>query len=139
MLRAMRPGWLLPSALALCLLVQLASGRTADAEQTFTVNIPPTGEDGTCSTIFNPLTGQDCTLREAINAANANPGFDRIEFGGFGVGTHTITGSELPAITYAVTIDATGSGFRPAVTQSGLPSDADGLTIANGVGGVVIK
>ena len=47
-----------------------------------------------------------CTLREAINAANANPGADVINFNIPGAGVHTITpGSALTAIGDAVTID----------------------------------
>jgi len=47
-----------------------------------------------------------CTLREAIDAANANPGPDVINFNIPGAGVHTITpGSDLTAIGDAVTID----------------------------------
>ena len=47
-----------------------------------------------------------CSLRAAIESANANPGADTIVFNIAGAGVHTITPlSELPAITEAVTID----------------------------------
>ena len=49
-----------------------------------------------------------CSLREAMTAANANPGADTIEFDIPGTGVHTIApGSGLPSITEAVTIDGT--------------------------------
>ncbi len=59
---------------------------------------------------FDPGNGicdaAGCTLREAINTANANPGADTIEFNIPGAGLHTITPtSALPTITEAVTID----------------------------------
>ena len=47
-----------------------------------------------------------CTLREAITAANGNPGADIINFNIPGAGVHTITPtSPLPTIIEAVTID----------------------------------
>src|SRR3954462_7280292 len=49
--------------------------------------------------------GPDCTLRQAINAANAAPGADVIRFA-IGSGAQTIVPtSPLPTITDAVTID----------------------------------
>ena len=141
MLRMPRGGWQPLSLIALALLVQLAAGRTADAAVTYTVNYGVDHAPNACQPI-NLMPFRDCTLREAILAANASAGFDRIEFDAFGVGTHTVNSEgqgELPAITETVTIDATGSGFRPAITQTGLGSTADGLRIANGVNGVAIK
>src|SRR5262245_8777850 len=47
-----------------------------------------------------------CTLREAITAANTNPGADTIVFNIPGGGVHTISPtSSLPEITESVTID----------------------------------
>jgi CSLREA domain-containing protein len=70
----------------------------------------------------------DCSLREAIAAANATPGQDFIGFS-IGSGTQTIAlDSSLPALTDLVTIDATTQpGF------SGLP-----LIELDGAGGGVI-
>src|SRR5262245_60633998 len=55
--------------------------------------------DGVCAS-------PGCTLREAITAANANPGPDIINFNIPSAGVHTITPTtKLPTITEAVTID----------------------------------
>jgi CSLREA domain-containing protein len=74
---------------------------------TFTVNTTADHDDGTCN-------AADCTLREAINAANANSGADTINFAipasdpGCSGGVCTITlGSILPNINDDVTIDGT--------------------------------
>ncbi len=53
-------------------------------------------DDGSCSF-------QDCTLREAVNAANANADQDYIEFAGGLIGPITLQ-SELPAVTQKVQI-----------------------------------
>ena len=50
--------------------------------------------------------GATCTLRQAINAANANPGPDEITFAIQGAGLHTITlTSSLPTVTEALIVD----------------------------------
>ena len=80
--------------------------------QTFTVNSTADPGDGTCD-------GTECTLREAIVAANAVPGTpDTIEFAIPPVGSLaeiTIAGGfgGLPTITDAVTIDGTTQGTGP--------------------------
>jgi CSLREA domain-containing protein len=69
------------------------------AAGTFTVNNILDPGNGTCDAIA-------CTLREAITAANANPGADLINFNIPGAGVKTIAPtSALPIITEAVTID----------------------------------
>lgn len=72
---------------------------------TFTVT--STGDDSAvapavgCATVL-----PDCTLRSAIEAANAQAGADTIDFNIAGGGVHTITpGSALPDIAEQVTID----------------------------------
>jgi CSLREA domain-containing protein len=61
-------------------------------------------DDGVCD-------GDHCTLREAIHAANANPGRDTIRFAIPGAGPHTIRpNSALPALTDPVTIDGYTQG-----------------------------
>ncbi|MCB9450499.1 MAG: CSLREA domain-containing protein [Anaerolineaceae bacterium] len=72
----------------------------AQAVQTYTVNSTADPGDGTCD-----IT--ECTLREAITAANANTGFtDTIAFSIPGVGPHTIQPtSALPIITSPVIIN----------------------------------
>lgn len=76
----------------------------------------------------------DCTLREAIAAANGNPGSDTIAFA-IGIGQKTIqVGSMLPVITDPVVIDGTTQpGFfgSPIVEISGsgcVAGGGDGLT-----------
>src|SRR5437764_1883731 len=70
---------------------------------TFTVNTADDHNDGVCN-------AADCTLREAINAANAG---DTISFNIPGSGVHTINlTSGLPILNKTVTIDgATQPGF----------------------------
>jgi titin len=83
----------------------------------------------------NPLQkGNQCTLRAAIQQANATAGADTITFS-VGSGAQTISpGSALPATTEAVTIDGTtqpGFAGTPLITLSGLSAgSASGLTLA---------
>jgi CSLREA domain-containing protein len=129
-----KPVWRTKSAIAAVLpirlnvdalndLVLLKSGQSAPtlamtmAVMTFTVNSTADDDDGDC----NGASG-DCTLREAINAANANSGLDTIEFN-IGAGTPTITlASSLPTITNPVTINGnTGGATRVEVIGNGPP------------------
>jgi len=135
-------------ALALLLLTALASavvllaGPGAEASPTtYTVNSTADPGDGTCD-------GTECTLREAIAAANANAGTDTIEFDITGAGPHTISpGSALPTITDPVTIDGTSEpdfAGTPIVELDGSAAgaDVDGLRITAGnstVRGLVIN
>ena len=83
---------------------------------TFTVNSAADPGDGVCS-------ASECTLREAISAANAGPGTDTINFdpGVFSPGTITPT-TPLPPLTHAgITID--GSGTSVTLDGSLLNSD----------------
>ena len=105
---------------------------------TFTVNsIQDTGDttpDGTCDT---------CTLREAIQEANANnndPTVDVINFDIPGVGLHTITpGLLLPDITERVTINGYSQPGATANTlkvgnDAALKIELDGASIPAGGG-----
>jgi CSLREA domain-containing protein len=84
------------SLITLFLILSFVAGAAAD---TFIVNNTADPGDGTCN-----LAG--CTLREAITAANANPGADTITFNIIGSGVKTISlTSALPNITDTVTID----------------------------------
>jgi CSLREA domain-containing protein len=77
---------LLLALLALCFVVY-----PIQAAATFTVTMTDDLDDGTCA------IGGHCSLREAINAANAHPGADTIAFNIPGAGPHTIQPtSELP-------------------------------------------
>lgn len=78
------------------------AAKPAHAAETFTVNNQFDPGNGTCDS-------NGCTLREAIDAANANPNAarkDAIEFDIPGEGVKTISpSSSLPDITDPVTID----------------------------------
>lgn len=93
---------------------------------TFTVN--DTGDavdaihgDGSCSTAAGV-----CTLRAAIEEANALAGTDAITFNIPGIGPHSIMpGGELPPITEPVVIDGyTQPGASPNTNPLGSPANA---------------
>ena len=88
----------------------------------FTVNSTADTDDGSC----DPLSIGDCTLREAIDAANAGAGLDTIAFDIPGAGPHTIQlGLGLPKITDPVIIDGyTQPGASPNTNGQGLGSNA---------------
>jgi CSLREA domain-containing protein len=104
----------------------LAVGAAARADVFVVTNTVDPG-NGTCDA--------GCTLREAIDAANANPGVDFIHFDIPGAGPHLIRPtSPLPRITENVTIDgSTQPGFAgtPLIEISGelAGAGADGLWI----------
>lgn len=116
-------------SVALLMAVTLLAARPADAG-TFTVNsTTDRGDrsltDGRCFTgIFIPADGsgvqRECTLRAAIDEANATTAADTINFNISGAGPHTISpASELPAITHPVTINGysqPGSSVNTATT-----------------------
>ena len=84
-----------------------------------------------------------CTLRAAIQQANAVPGSDVIEFG-IGSGAQTITpNSALPAITDPVVIDGStqpGYAGSPIIELNGSSTvSANGLLIATGGSGSRIR
>jgi CSLREA domain-containing protein len=111
--------------------------------QMFVVNSTLDADDGNCA-----QTIDGCTLREAINAANARAGGDTIAFNIPGGGVHIIAPTApLPTITDAVTIDgytqlgalpnslAEGDNAKILIRIDGLSAtgDASGLAIcANG-------
>ena len=82
------------------------NGDTPQSGPTFTVNDTADTDDGSCDVTAS------CTLREAINAANAQGGANTIVFS---VGGTITLGSTLPAISDDLTID----GSAHAVTVSG--------------------
>jgi CSLREA domain-containing protein len=107
---------------------------------TYTVNAI-TDDNGVCD-------ATNCSLREAITAANANAGTDTIAFNIPGSGSHTITpGSALPPIPDAVIIDGTtqpGYAGIPLIEINGnsIAGTPDGLNISAGsstVRGLVIN
>ena len=101
------------AALMAALLFGLLAAKPAHADNTFTVNSTEdrgdqTPEDGSCWTgvIVIPTPGSECTLRAAIQEANATTGADTINFNIGGSGVKTISpATALPVITDPVTID----------------------------------
>jgi CSLREA domain-containing protein len=105
----------------------------------FVVNTADDHNDGDCD-------AADCSLREAIAAANALAGEDRIEFSD-GLTGEILLGSALPLISSNIDLAGPGANVlsirRGAVpgnfrvlnfTSSSTFSTVSGLTIANGVG-----
>jgi CSLREA domain-containing protein len=88
--------------LLLCLLVGLLAFPSSAEASTFVVNTVDDLDDGSCD-------ADHCSLREAIDAANANPGTDTIAFDIPGAGPHVIElCTLLPKLTDGGTIiDAT--------------------------------
>ncbi|GAB4580552.1 MAG: hypothetical protein Fur0022_32940 [Anaerolineales bacterium] len=82
--------------------------------------------NGVCET----LTAGECTLRAAIQEANATIGTDAIHFNIPGAGVQTISpGSSLPTITEAVVIDGTTQpGANCAAWPPTLLIDLNGLS-----------
>jgi uncharacterized protein (TIGR03437 family) len=130
-------GWLGLCALlifvGLCIRAQFQAA-TARSFSVITVNT--TADD-------NAVNG-NCTLREAITAANTNsrvdgcvagvPGADTIEFGiGSGTPTINVTGSAFPMITEPVVINgATGGATRVEVSGANAGAGVNGLWINSG-------
>lgn len=86
--------------LAALLSVTITTTVTVKAATTFTVTKTADTDDGNCNA--------DCSLREAINAANDTPGLDTIAFNIAGTGVKTIQPTAaLPVITSPVILDAT--------------------------------
>ena len=108
--------------------------------QTFVVNsTADPGTDDICDVA-------ECTLREAINAANANPAADTISFNIAGTAPFTIQPlTALPEITDPVTIDGTtqpGYVDAPIIEVDGMNLVNNGLFITAGdstVRGLVIN
>ncbi len=111
------------------------------APNTYVVNTPDDHNDGACD-------ASDCTLREAINAADAAnaPGVAGItfDFSEGGPQQISVANSPLPAITVPVAIDGTTEPGAPAgtkgVTLNGDGAgEADGLLLAPGSDGSTIR
>lgn len=104
------------------------------------VNTEVDGDDLSCDV-------QNCSLREAINAANQMSGLDTVRFNIAGTGVHTIApASGLPVITNPVTIDGTsqpGYAGVPLIEINGQSAGlANGLYITAGsstVRGLIIN
>jgi trimeric autotransporter adhesin len=111
------------------------------------VNTIEDSDDGACS----PLPAGDCTLREAINAANLSAGKDTIIFAIPGEGVQTIKpATPLPILTEAVIIDGytqqgaqentaikgTNAVLLIELDGSAITTNASGLDDRNGEGSV---
>ena len=126
--------------MTLLIAVVATRGLVQAQETTFTVNSTTDVDDGTCDATH-------CSLREAINTANANSGTDIIAFDIPGAGSHTIQPtSSLPTITDPVVIDGyTQTGASPNSNGPGVGSNAmlkielDGTNAGAGAMGLAIE
>jgi hypothetical protein len=119
-MRTLATGLLLVAAMVVMSVMAAAPTR---ASTTFTVNLPTdvaedNSSDGVCD-VAPGAGGDQCTLRAAIQQANATPGLDTINFAIPGTGVQTIAvGSQglgaLPTITDPVSINGyTQPGAHP--------------------------
>ncbi len=129
------------SALALATL-PFGPDRAGASHVTFTVNSAQNVGDvaqgnGICEIVGAPGV---CTLRAAIEEANAHFGADTINFA-LGAGVPTIApGGALPAITQPVTINGnTGGATRIELDGFMAGAGSDGLQINAGGGGSTIR
>jgi CSLREA domain-containing protein len=124
------PGRLLLSVALLVWLLGVIPGRVAYAAENYVVTNTADADDGSCAT-------GNCTLRDAIKAANTHAGADTITFSVSGIITLSAT---LPAIDDEVTIDGTGHGItvsgnsavRVMIVNAGKWLNLRSITIANG-------
>jgi CSLREA domain-containing protein len=127
------------SALALFFSAVSPTTHATGARVVFTVNTLDDSDDGSCDNRQGGGIGnRNCTLREAINAANANaPVANTIKFSRSG----TITlGATLPTITDDLTINGSGQAIivsgndtvRVLVVQNSKSLTLKNLTIAHG-------
>jgi len=108
---------------------QLIVTYTIPVVPTFTVNSAADPGTGVCDV-------DECTLREAIDAANAQDGANTIDFS---VPAVTLSSTDLPEVTDQVTID--GGTSPPTIDGAALAgaSGPMGLHLAAGSDGSVIK
>lgn len=105
----------------------------------YIVNVLGDTDDSSCDQLGQGFGNKDCTLREAIQAANAFSGTANITFSVSGIITLTST---LPALNNAngVTLDGTGqsvkvdgnNSFQVLFVNSGKKLTLNALTIADG-------
>jgi CSLREA domain-containing protein len=101
------------AACALCVFPALAGAAT------FVVNTSADGEPPPGGVACGGVNGEECTLREAIEKANATPAADVITFAGINVGSQLrVEEATLPPISAPVTIE----GDSAAGGTPGLPS-----------------
>jgi CSLREA domain-containing protein len=117
----------------------------ADNFTAFVVNSTADTNDGACNALGTGTGNQNCTLREAINLANADAGTETITFDLPGEGPHMIQlTAALPALsesanilnTSGESITVRGEGaadrYRIFTINAGVTATISGLTITNG-------
>ncbi|HEV8240577.1 MAG TPA: NosD domain-containing protein [Thermoanaerobaculia bacterium] len=118
------------------------------AAVTFTVNNVGDQPDANTADNVCSIAGQPtiCTLRAAIQQANATAGTDTIAFSITGAGPHVFApGSALPSFTQAVIVDGTTepsyAQFAPVVVINGAGAGAgvNGLVFAAGSNGSTLR
>lgn len=122
-----KPFPILMLLMAAVLLGRMPAAIQAAPNATFVVTTLDDTDDGTC-------TAGHCSLREAINASNAQAGADTILFVPSTNGVLHL-GTSLPIITELVTIEGPGSGYliingSAAPTNSILRVNTGGLTLS---------
>jgi len=128
--------YLLRAITLACLFFVLLAFPTSVAASTFVVNAADDLDDGSCD-------DSHCSLREAINAANANPGADSITFNIPGPGPNVIMLRDMLTIsddqTYIDGSSQPGYSGSPIIVLDGGNTVCRGLWIAsndNGVAGL---
>ena len=102
----------------------LASVAKSSPFDQYFVNTSADTDDGTCDSF-------DCSLREAINAANANPGENTIQLSGNT--TYTVD-ADLPAIEDDLSIDVSAGGAAASRSPtSTAPGTGTGLNLDSGI------
>jgi CSLREA domain-containing protein len=120
---------------------------TKDDFTTLVVNTIADTDDTSCDPLGTGTGNKDCTLREAINAANGDAGAEIITFDSTvfaSPGPYTINlGSVLPDLSSSMTINGPGANvllvkrnvsarFRIFTVTSGVTVNISGLTVTNG-------
>ena len=114
--------------------------------QPFVVNSKADTDDGSCDALGAGAGNQDCTLREALNAANALAGADTVNFDPTvfaSPGPHTIElTATLPVISTSVAVNGPGAGvltvrrstagFYRLLSVTATPVRLSGMTLTNG-------
>ena len=81
-------------------------------------------DDGFCDLLGQGVGNQDCTLREAMTAANNTNDESEITFAAdYAI---TLVGSQLPAVTSAITI--TGNGAANTIIEADADAAPDAAT-----------
>jgi CSLREA domain-containing protein len=124
-------------ALLALVLLATAPGQAA----TFTVNSLLDTPDANTGDNVCATAGAVCTLRAALQQANATPGTDTITFSTSGT---IAPASPLPNITQALTIDGTTAPGWPGtpivvVNGAGAGAGVNGLTLAVGSSGSTVR